>query len=423
MLFNTRDDSRRGELKPYFDWVIRKRLAAVETSPRSSNQHELNATKEVRVLLGTARQRFETEFIYFDGEQSSITDSGVLTYYDSREKHPTRSEHRIYYSGNAVTELMDEGDVLFLAKLADGGALFIVAVSDSNMPDQLAWLFGLDQQADLTFDGKDFDTNATGNIDFMSRHILDTLGIEYEDPKANQLDTIIERFGFTFPTTKTFSDLARQTLPGVSAKDDPDLALVTWLDHEEAMFRRLEKRIVSRRLVEGFMDGDDADVDAFIKFSLSVQNRRKSRMGHSLEHHIRAVLKANDIRFTEQFRTAKGKKPDFLFPSSDAYMDVKFPTSLLTMLGAKSSSKERWSQILSEADRIQEKHLLTLDPSIPSTTLKTMKSDQLQLVVPNDRHPFYPAEHQSWLMDVADFISLVEKRQRQIDSEGHQAPV
>lgn len=256
-----------------------------------------------------------------------------------------------------------------------------------------------------------FDSQDSGNIDFLSRHILDTLGIEYEDPEANQLDTIIDKFGLTFPTTRVFSDLARATLPSVRAKDDPDLAIIMWLNHEEALFRRLEKRIVSERLVDGFVDDGDADVDAFIKFSLSVQNRRKSRMGHSLEHHIRAALMAHEIKFSEQFKTAKGKKPDFLFPSSDAYSDLSFDENLLTMLAAKSSSKERWSQVLSEADRIPNKHLLTLDPGIPVSTTDTMRADKLQLVVPKDRHDFYAPSQQDWLMTFSEFIELVKHRQ------------
>ena len=57
------------------------------------------------------------------------------------------------------------------------------------------------------------------------------------------------------------------------AEDDPDAALIAWLDHEEALFRRLERRVVSTRIEAGFMNEDGTDVDGFISFSLSVQNR------------------------------------------------------------------------------------------------------------------------------------------------------
>lgn len=402
----------RGFLADHFTWVVRKRLSMVEVDPQGSNQHELNATSEVRRLLGHEKQTFPTRFVYFEAEQGSFTDNGFVTYYDAREKHPVRTEHRIYFNTNDVTQLMEEGDVLFLALQPSGEALFIVASGASTMPERLSWLFGLDDQADLEFDANKYDKREGGELDYLSRQVLETLGIEYEDPKANTYESIIEKFGFGFPKTKDFSDLARLTLPEVSAQDDPDIALLAWLDHEEALFRCLERKIVSQRLLQGFTEDGVADVDAFVKFSLSVQNRRKSRMGHSLENHITAALEANGIRFASQFRTIKGKKPDYLFPSSEAYLDENFPLARLTMLAAKSSCKERWSQVLSEADRIPTKHLLTLDPGIPEATTATMRKDNLQLVVPTGRHPTYTKAQQTWLMSFGEFICFVKKRQK-----------
>ncbi|MEL7398464.1 MAG: type II restriction endonuclease, partial [Pseudomonadota bacterium] len=63
-----------------------------------------------------------------------------------------------------------------------------------------------------------------------------------------------------------------------------------------------------------FTSADGTDVDGFISFSLSVQNRRKSRMGHSLENHMAAVLRAHDIRHVRGAITEHKHKPDFLFP-------------------------------------------------------------------------------------------------------------
>jgi len=402
---------KRGSLSQYFDWVVRKKLSQVETNPKKSNQHELNATKPIKSRLGQNRREFITEFLYFEGEQAGITDSGTLTYYDARENHPIRTEHRIYYNSNEVTRLMEVDDTLFLALRPDGTAMFIVASATSVMAERLSWLFGISDHAKLEFDFKDFNSDENSELDFLSRQILDTLAIEYEDPHADKLDTIIERFGLKFPKTKEFSDLARLSLPEIDARDDPDFALIAWLDHEEAMFRRLEKRIVSERLMKGFTENGEADVDAFIKFSLSVQNRRKSRMGHSLENHISAALNANEILYASQFKTIKGKKPDFVFPSAEAYADEKHPVELLTMLASKSSCKERWSQVLSEAERITQKHLLTLDPGIPEATTMIMQNSNLQLVVPTNRHTAYTKAQRGWLISFGDFINLVRDRQ------------
>ena len=53
----------------------------------------------------------------------------------------------------------------------------------------------------------------------------------------------------------------RAELPEVRAEDDPDAALIAWLDHEEALFRRLERRVVSSRIEAGFTSADGTDVD------------------------------------------------------------------------------------------------------------------------------------------------------------------
>ena len=183
-----------------------------------------------------------------------------------------------------VTALMEPGGRLFVAKRSKADALLIIVVRQGcTIEHQLLWLFGLDVQPMLAFQAKPIESSTDAEIDFNARFILDELGIEFEDPNANTIDEIIRHFGLTMPKTGLFSQLARQTLPEVDPVANPDLALMAWLDHEEAMFRRLERKIVGQRLEEGFLKDGQADVDGFIQYSLHVQNRRKSRMGRSFE--------------------------------------------------------------------------------------------------------------------------------------------
>ena len=93
-----------------------------------------------------------------------------------------------------------------------------------------------------------------------------------------------------------------------------DLALLEWLLHEERMFKRLESRIVAKRIKDGFGHGGEIDVDGFIQYSLSVHNRRKSGMGHSLEHHLSAIFDHYKLEYERNGVTEKGKRPDFTFP-------------------------------------------------------------------------------------------------------------
>ena len=176
------------------------------------------------------------------------------------------------------------------------------------------------------------------------------------------------------------------------------------------MFRRLERRVVGERISQGFGSGEAVDVDGFLKFSLQVQNRRKSRMGHAFEHHLAAVFRAYGLAFEAQVKTEQGNTADFLFPGRAAYLDTTFPTDKLTMLAAKSTCKDRWRQVLPEASRIWPKHLVTLEPAISSSQLDQMRSERLQLVIPQSLHETYERRQAEWLMTTADFIELVKTR-------------
>ena len=400
----------QGSLAELFEGVGVKRLSRVDATERS-NQHEIGPTKAMREqFLGEERTRFPAVYVWLGEEQDGFTAEGHATYYDGRERKPHRAaEWRLYYPSNPVTEAMNEGDTLFLARHTSGALWFIVTPSGSTSEQQLSWLFGVYPS------GKGFVSrevmSGEAPLDFAARFILDELGIEFEEPETDKLDTIIDRFGTTFPTTAEFSQLARLTLPEVRAEDDPDAALMLWLDHEEALFRRLERRVVDERLKTGFMDSDVTDVDGFLRFSLSVQNRRKSRMGHSLEHHLEAVFRAFDLPYDRGAITEHKHRPDFLFPGIVAYTAAPDEGSPeLMMLGAKSTCKDRWRQVLAEAAKIDRKHLLTLEPGISEPQTDQMEASALQLVVPEPIHASYTATQQAWLWNLTNFVDEVRSR-------------
>jgi hypothetical protein len=402
---------RRGLLSDYFEAAAVKRLSAVEADPERSNQHEF-AGGHLRKMFGDDdRLEFLARFIWLNDEQEGISEDGKLSWYDSRRKNPGRSaEYRLYYFNNGVTSLMKEGDSFFVATRRDGSTMVIVAPEGSTIENQLAWLFGIEGNGDF-FESTEVTDDESFRLDFAARYILDEIGIDAEEPQTDVLDAILEKCSGNFPATFEFSKIARDSLPEVSAMDEADHVLMAWLEREELLFRRMERHIVSERLKKGFIAAEAADVDGFIAFSLSVQNRRKSRAGYSLEHHLTALFNARGIRFQRGVETENRNKPDFLFPGQKEYRDGAFNNAKLTMLGAKSTCKDRWRQVLSEASRIQHKHLLTLEPGITENQTDEMKAKHLQLVVPIAIQQTYKPSQQDWLMDVADFVELVEARQ------------
>ena len=408
-----------GYLSQYFEAVAVKKLSAVEVDPAKSHQHEFNGSRELKQVLGMEQpQQLQTKFLWIEEQNAGLSEDGTVTWYDARANHPTRSEYRLYFPGNGVMNMASEGDTLFIAKRTDGSLLIIITMAGSTIERQLYWLFGLSVPSQNTFELSEIDRTNDHELDFAARFILDELGIEVEEPENERLDKLLARFYGRFPNTADFSKFARDTFENsFNLIEEPDVAIIEYMGWEEKLFRRLERHVVSQRLQDGFVADDGQDVDGFIDFSLSVQNRRKSRAGYAFEDHLTTILAANNISFTRKAETEHKSKPDFLFPGIADYRNSLFPSDKLTMLGAKTSCKDRWRQVLAEAARIELKHLISLEPGISENQTEEMKANRVQLVLPKSLHKTYTVKQQSWIMSIKEFINLVSEKQKSV----HQA--
>ena len=79
------------------------------------------------------------------------------------------------------------------------------------------------------------------------------------------------------------------------------------------------------------------------------------------------------------------------------------------MLAAKTTCKDRWRQVLSEADRINSKHLITIEPAISTQQTTQMKKENLKLVIPESIQSTYDNDQIPDLMNFSNFIDLVTK--------------
>ena len=378
---------KHGYLKDYVTGVAGKRLSAAETDPHSSNQHEFNGVDSLVAVLGepAGKQKYETRFVYLnDTLEVAIDDVGFLTWYDARQKareerNVMRWERRMYYSVNAALDRATAGDGLLIALLPNRTLLCIIVAGHSTTEAQLLWLFGLPSL--------DERMKVVPNLDEQPReltysviNLLESLGIDVSPPDDNELEKLLAMNGGKFPSTQQLSEFARR-IAEANPLDDPDGALLAWYDTEHRLFRLMEYHDVSARLRGGFMNTDSSvDVDGFLHFSLSVQNRRKARAGQALENHFAAILDAWGIRYSRTPTTEGRNRPDFIIPGIDAYHEPTFPADKLTMVACKSSCKDRWRQILTEANRIWPKHLLTLDAAVSQNQMEEMEQAGVVLV-------------------------------------------
>ncbi len=394
-----------------FEAIAVKILTTVDLPDRGSNQHELNGSAALRVFFQTNEAIKGTlHWFYFSDSSDPISSLGEFTFYDSRAKSAIRTgrtEWRMYYKGNFLSQASEE-DVLVLARDKNEQVFALVFEQNSAWLQAAQILFAFAPPA-TEFQHLSQTTLTNQRLEYIQQRILEALGIDIVIPATeSDQEIIVRKFGTSFPDTKKMSEFAR-SVAGIKALDDADAALVRWLQREEELFRALEEVIIREKLKAGF-----ANVDVFISYSLTVQNRRKSRMGYALMHHLRALFDAYNLKYKREAKTERKNRPDFLFPGETEYHDPTYDTSLLVMLAAKSTLKERWRQVLTEADRITHKHVCTLEPAISRDQTYEMKEQKLTLVIPTILHVTYLPEQRSALMTLKQFIEHVKKTQKHL---------
>jgi len=207
-----------------------------------------------------------------------------------------------------------------------------------------------------------------------------------------------------FPTA---ADIVRKT---VDLRPDnalpPDHRLLRRRACEFEIFRSVEQAVELPFITAGFTTVDD-----FISRAQTILQRRKSRSGRSLELHTREIFIEERLTegtdFSHQPESEPGKRPDFLFPSEAAYKSGAFPDAQLRMLAVKTTCKDRWRQIINEADRIPNKHLLTLQEGVSESQFREMVGAGVQLVVPQKLIECFPDAVQPHLQTLESFIGDV----------------
>lgn len=179
-----------------------------------------------------------------------------------------------------------------------------------------------------------------------------------------------------------------------------DRRLLMRRECEYTLFRSIEEILSLPRIREGF-----ATVDLFVQFANAVTNRRKSRAGRSLELHARAIFDEEQLPYSHGRATEDKRTPDFVFPSIERYHDDDWPAEKLRMLAAKTTCKDRWRQVTTEAARIPVKHLLTLQEGVSEPQHREMQDEGVTLVVPAGLVAAYPDEVQPHLVTLAQFIA------------------
>ena len=225
----------------------------------------------------------------------------------------------------------------------------------------------------------------------------------------------VSKLSGKIPSTQEMASKAREIEELVYdhveyVRKDPDRKLVSWMDVEYRLFKAAERRLYGDRISTGFAKTED-----FLELANSMLNARKSRAGKSFEHHLSALFTGNDLSFEEQVVTERNKRPDFIFPSSRAYHDPLFSIDKLVFMAAKTTLRDRWTQIIKEADRFngRTRYLCTLQQGLPSVELDRMRRENVVLVVPKPYFHYYPPAKRAEIMTFEKFIGIVRSTQKE----------
>lgn len=367
-----------------------KFLSANDTGLTGAHQAGIYISKPaIPILFDVPGQKGENKekWVKIKWQEDFETDSRFIYYGQG-----TRNEYRITNFGRGFPFLKHEytGALLVFVKWTDTDYSGYVLNSEDDI-NQFLEAFGISPT----------ETNQL-------------IEVEQVNPEAQEqiaMQEFIRGLTVDFPDSVEMSAAAREIQNRVYnhaefIRTDPDRKVIDWTRMEYALFRAIEHARYGTVIQQGF-----SSVDDFITMANMVLNRRKSRAGKSLEHHLSAIFDGNGIRYKAQAVTEGNKKPDFIFPSQEAYHDISFPTEKLISLAAKTTCKDRWRQVINEADRLRNrpKYLCTLQQGISSAQMDEMQEEQVILVVPKPYIATYPRDRQERIWTLSKFVSFIKE--------------
>jgi len=336
---------------------------------------EKGKNKDVRVKIKWQND-FETDsrFIYY----------GVKT----------RNEYRLTRFGRGFPFLREDniGDLLVIARKADKYYEAFVLSSDEDI-EEFFNAFGISSTETNGILPKSTELTSEEKLRILFQQFIEKLTVDF--PPTIELATAAREIFFEAFNLKRKIVLSK-----------PDNEILNWISTEFDLFKFIENDRYGEIIRNPF-----PSVEELIKTANTILNRRKSRAGKSLEHHLSEVFNIWNLSYTSQATTEANKKPDFIFPNIETYFSEPVGSVKLVFLGAKTTCKDRWRQIVGEADRIPQKHLFTLQQGISGNQLKEMKSSGVTLVVPKPYLTSFPKEHRQDIWTLDKFVKFVRSTQ------------
>ncbi|MDP3152300.1 MAG: type II restriction endonuclease [Archangium sp.] len=406
-----------------------KRLSAVEVAipgrrkggETNSNQHEFNAGRLRKALGLGSRVSGELRLLFFlDDGVEPVADEAPYSLYDARKGKPRSAEYRLYYRSTRVSELAKAGDLLVVFRPTKSNELFgVIAREGTSTERALLEALELDPvKAMKQFVFREAASLSKSGLNALAR--APHLALDARESAQHPLLLRALATGL-IPPAHAIAKAAHDSVVARFGDIDPDPFITASVDEESALYFSIESAVKEKQL-QFLISTGQATLPTILKFTLSIQQSRKARRGHSLQFHCEALLRDHRIPFTPQCKTENGETPDIVVPGKKQYSNKNFPAELLRMVACKSTVRERWGQVTREAKRIEEKYLLTLDDSMSPEVITNMTTNHRLI-------PFVPREirdraygRNPLVRTVGDLVALLKLAVEEARSRGHLKP-
>jgi restriction endonuclease EcoRII-like protein len=357
-----------------------KRLSAVEVDPTRSNQHELNATVLMRQLdFPPERKSGPLTLVMYSGDEAPETFEGGYTFSNVREGKPRAPEYHMYYTSAALPPRAKPGDLLVIFREPGSDELRgVIAAAGTQTEEEL--LDGLLLNIDAQDMSLKYANAAVSKAQAVT--VASALGAMPTTFSATSHPVFASAVAAgTLPATAVMAQAGEELVAASGMTiTDPDVRLEAMLAAETELFFAIRDRTGKERLEA--LTASGASFAAIELFFLKRSQSAKSRRGTSLMLHFGSLLTVEGIQFTPECNTGKPPPADFMIPSCDAYNDSTFPDARLRMVSAKSTLKERWTEVIPEAGRIDEKYLVTLDKKLTDAVIRAMRDEKVRPFMP-----------------------------------------
>lgn len=370
--------------------VFVKRLARVEVEVKASHQHEFNATALYDQLGFQGKEVRGDLTILFYTEDGSLphVDESEFTLYDSRRLQPWRSrEYRLYYTSKLVSKLAFVGD-LFVVYREEGTTLTAIIARKGTLAERDLQRALLSEERTRI---RNFVVVPPKPTTYEAGAELAVALLPSSPPgRTRDLATAVAQSptlkaaiaAGAMPSTKEMASAAHSIALEMIGEDrGVDVFMMRALDAETALYYEIEEHLGQKELT-AIVEAGELTFASVLKLTGRYHQSRKSRRGHSLQNHLAAIFDSEALSYTAQCTTENKEKPDFVMPGCDEYHDARFPAIRLRMVACKSRTRERWRQVLSEAARIDEKYLVTVDEDITDDVITNMRVANVRLFLP-----------------------------------------